>query len=197
MHRGAIPRRPWLARTEGGKEYRGVVDRLEERGESYGGAGSVPDRLSERGPRNGKNHALERGSTSGARRVEEGECGGERGERGKVPRTCKRRPAPARARSEACRPGEEGVLSAHIGGRSGAAGTRRRERREGVGTLACCGRRGASAGVLGRPEVVGGVGQMAATVLLCTIARSGAPVWPAPIFLRGKSLSTSFLEVFR
>ena len=45
--------------------------------------------------------------------------------------------------------------------------------------VACCRRRDASSGVLGRPEVVGGIGQRAATVQGRTVARSRACIWPA------------------
>ena len=43
--------------------------------------------------------------------------------------------------------------------------------------VACCGRRGTSSGVLGRPEVAGGGWQGAATVRERTVARSRAPKW--------------------
>ena len=53
-------------------------------------------------------------------------------------------------------------------------GGRRREKEEGDQGLACCGRRGASSGVLGRPEVAGGGLQGVATVPGRTVACSGA-----------------------
>ena len=45
-----------------------------------------------------------------------------------------------------------------------AEGDSRRDKEEGDMGVACCGRRGALAGMRGRPEVVGGIGQRAAIV---------------------------------
>ena len=60
--------------------------------------------------------------------------------------------------------------------RAGARGGRSQRGDQG---LACRGRRGASSGVLGRPEVAEGGWKGAATVRERTVARSRAPQWLA------------------
>ena len=110
-------------------------------------------------------------------------AGGHRGARGHVWGVCGAGPRPGEGREGAGGARGAARVSVLIGalGRPWRAceGGRRREKEEGDQGLACCGRRGASSGALGRPEVAGGGWQGAATMQERTVARSKACKWPA------------------
>ena len=78
--------------------------------------------------------------------------------------------------------GQRACEHAHWSSRAAGArakGGSRREKEKGDQAVACSGRRGASSGALGRPEVAGGAWQGAATVWERTVACSRAPEWLA------------------